>query len=84
MNKYISKEFFPIYVEKPLNEGVFKMKQFLKNNLLLIFILTSVVFGTSVGFLLRQFYVFDEHEIKYFGFLGAIFLRLIKLFIFLF
>jgi hypothetical protein len=79
MNKSKSEKSFPL--SKPLNRWAFKIKQLLKKNLLLIAILTSVVCGISVGFLLRQFYVLDEQEIKYFGFPGAIFLRLIKLFI---
>jgi len=57
-----------------------KMKWF-KKNILLFSIITSVVLGTCLGFLLRHFFCFDEHDIKYFGFPGTIFLRLIKLFI---
>jgi L-cystine uptake protein TcyP (sodium:dicarboxylate symporter family) len=53
----------------------------LKKNLLLISIITSVVLGISAGFLLRQFFSFDERTIAFFGFPGSIFLRLIKLFI---
>ncbi len=58
-----------------------KVKLLLKKNLLLISIVTSVVLGISVGFLLRQFVSLDERTIAFFGFPGSIFLRLIKLFI---
>ncbi len=58
-----------------------KVIQWLEKNLFLISIVTSVVLGVSVGFLLRQFSSFDERTIMYFGFPGNIYLRLIKLFI---
>jgi hypothetical protein len=58
-----------------------KVIQWLEKNLFLISIVTSVVLGVSGGFLLRQFFSFDERTIMYFGFPGSIYLRLIKLFI---
>jgi len=58
-----------------------KVMQWFEKNLFLISIVTSVVLGVSVGFLLRQFFSFDERTIMYFGFPGSIYLRLIKLFI---
>jgi solute carrier family 1 (high affinity glutamate transporter) protein 1 len=54
------------------------MKSQFKENILLVETVIAVILGISIGFLLRQFYEFNSNEIAYFGFLGHLFLRMLK------
>jgi Na+/H+-dicarboxylate symporter len=72
----------------PLQKRIFKKfsieklkNKWLIKNIMLVSIITAVILGLSVGFLLRSFCVLDKHRIGLFGFPGSIFLRLVKLFI---
>ncbi len=76
-------------IQKPLNEdtskkskllGFFK-KYFNGENLLLISTVIAVILGISIGFIIRAAVgdsYFNENEIKYFSFVGQIFLRMLK------
>ena len=50
----------------------------IKENFLLASTIAAVTLGISLGFMLRYFYEFNENETKYFGFIGQIFLRMLK------
>jgi L-cystine uptake protein TcyP (sodium:dicarboxylate symporter family) len=50
----------------------------IKENFLLASTIAAVTLGISLGFILRYFYEFNENENKYFGFIGQIFLRMLK------
>jgi Na+/H+-dicarboxylate symporter len=52
-------------------------KQF-KENLLLVLTVIAVLSGLGVGFLLRAYTNFNPAQKNYFGFLGEIFLRMLK------
>lgn len=49
-----------------------------KENVLLVATIIAVTLGISLGFVLRTLFEFNDNEIKYFGFIGQIFLRMLK------
>lgn len=54
------------------------MKKQLKDNLLLGFTILAVILGVATGFILRSYAHLNPAQKLYFGFLGEIFLRLLK------
>lgn len=54
------------------------LKSQFKENVLLVATIISVLLGISLGFILRSFTDFNDNQIKYFGFVGQIFLRMLK------
>ena len=55
-----------------------KSFEFLKENALLVSTIFSVILAIGIGFILREFVEFNENEIDYFGFVGQLFLRMLK------
>jgi solute carrier family 1 (high affinity glutamate transporter) protein 2 len=53
-------------------------KKYLKNNLLLILTIISVIIGTGLGSILRIYVDLNKVEKEYFAFPGEIFLRILK------
>ncbi len=75
----LSKE---IYSNKLKKSASFrKVFNFVKQNFLLFSLIISVFFAITTGLILRKFFKFNHNQINYFGFVGQIFLRLIKLLI---
>jgi solute carrier family 1 (high affinity glutamate transporter) protein 1 len=54
------------------------MREQVKENLNLVATIIAVILGISLGFLLRIFFQFNDNQIGYFGFLGQLFLRMLK------
>lgn len=54
------------------------IKEQLKENVLLVATVVAVVLGISIGFVLRSFFTFNDNQISYFGFIGQLFLRMLK------
>ena len=50
----------------------------LGENLLLVATVLAVILGIALGFILRSFATFNKNEIKYFSFMGELFLRMLK------
>ena len=61
---------------KPSLEEV--MRTHVKDNFLLMATVIAVISGIGFGFMLRNSFVFNDNQVKYFGFLGQIFLRMLK------
>lgn len=53
-------------------------KKQVKENILLFLTILSVVLGVGIGFLIRNFTNFAPPQRQYFGFLGELFLRMLK------
>ncbi|RNA37480.1 excitatory amino acid transporter 3 [Brachionus plicatilis] len=53
-------------------------KEQLKENVLFLATIAGVVLGITLGFILRQFFTFNDNQIAYFGFFGQLFLRMLK------
>jgi Na+/H+-dicarboxylate symporter len=56
----------------------FRLKKYLKNNLNLIFTISSVVIGILLGLILKRYTNLNSLQKQYFGFPGEIFLRMLK------
>lgn len=54
------------------------IKDQVKENVLLVATIVAVVLGISLGFVLRSFFEFNDNQISYFGFIGQLFLRMLK------
>jgi L-cystine uptake protein TcyP (sodium:dicarboxylate symporter family) len=54
------------------------IKRQLKENILLVATIVAVMLGIGIGFLLRAFFEFNDNQISYFGFVGQLFLRMLK------
>jgi L-cystine uptake protein TcyP (sodium:dicarboxylate symporter family) len=50
----------------------------IEENFLLASTIAAVTLGISSGFIIRSLYEFNDNETKYFGFIGQIFLRMLK------
>ena len=62
---------------KKINKTRTIIKQ-IRKNVLLLLTLISVVLAILVGFILKNFFKFNDNEIGYFGFCGELFLRMLK------
>ena len=62
---------------KKINKTKTILKQ-IRKNVLLLLTLISVVLAILVGFMLKNFFKFNDNEISYFGFCGELFLRMLK------
>jgi hypothetical protein len=54
------------------------LKRQVKENINLVATMIAVILGISTGFLLRSYFVFNDNQIAYFGFVGQLFLRMLK------
>jgi L-cystine uptake protein TcyP (sodium:dicarboxylate symporter family) len=63
-------------IEKPSLEEM--MRLHVKDNFLLMATVICVISGIGLGFTLRSSFEFNENQIRYFGFLGQLFLRMLK------
>ncbi|CAF0717381.1 unnamed protein product [Brachionus calyciflorus] len=54
------------------------IKEQLKDNVLFFATIAAVILGITLGFILRQFFTFNDNQISYFGFPGQLFLRMLK------
>jgi solute carrier family 1 (high affinity glutamate transporter) protein 1 len=59
-----------------------RFKNCLKTNLHLIFTISSIVIGISLGLILKKYTNLNAAQKQYFGFPGEIFLRMLKFIIF--
>ena len=62
----------------PLRNVINIIKTQCKENINLVATIIAVILGISMGFLLRAHFEFNENQISYFGFLGQLFLRMLK------
>jgi Na+/H+-dicarboxylate symporter len=69
-------------VSKHKNSCKYKFLKFLRQNSFIILTVISVFLAIFFGIFLKKKYKFNHNHIKYFGFIGEIFLRLLKLLIF--
>lgn len=53
-------------------------KRQLRENVLLVATVIAVILGIGTGFLLRSFFQFNDNQVSYFGFIGQLFLRMLK------
>lgn len=58
-----------------------KILAYLKSNSLILSTIIAVVFAIILGIILKANYDFNCNQIKYFGFIGEVFLRMLKLLI---
>ena len=65
-------------IEKQNNNIKIILKKQIKENIHLIATVIGVLLGIGLGFLLRSFFEFNENQIAYFGFIGQLFLRMLK------
>lgn len=68
----------PEVVQAPVRTIKAVFKEQLKENILFLATIAAVVLGISIGFILRQFFTFNDNQIAYFGFFGQLFLRMLK------
>jgi solute carrier family 1 (high affinity glutamate transporter) protein 2 len=77
-NKNLVNEKRSIKVNFNLNTVGRNVKKQFRENILLVATLIAVIIGISLGFILRQFFEFNDNQIAYFGFVGQLFLRMLK------
>lgn len=64
--------------ERPIKSIKAIFKEQLKENILFFATIVGVVLGITIGFILRNFFTFNDNQIAYFGFFGQLFLRMLK------